>query len=163
MKVAFIGLNNFENKPLLAKVVRNRLEDILEKLITQNRAKEFVFGKIGYFSHVSYLAVNKLKRKYPRIKRVYISKFVDVDRKARKSLAGFFEKVKYPMTEFYEEIKGNNIRNELIIDDFCDLLIIYYDSEFDEIDTQHAYNYAMAKGKKIINLFDENDAKNIVF
>lgn len=162
MKVAFIGHRNF-NSDLLARTVLYKVIDLVEKLITENRAKTFIFGAMDGFDYMGYVTVTELRaEKYPRLKRFYISQIPEGLIESKKIFIENFEKSKFP----FKDINAGNQRffkrNELIVD-ACDMLVVYYDKDYPEKETKKAYNYAVAKGKKIINLFDEEQARYLKF
>ena len=162
MKVAFIGHRHFK-KNLHSNIVVTNVVELVEKLIRERGANEFIIGSMTGFDYMGYLAVTNLKNEmYPQIKRIYLSQYVKFPYKSRRIMNEFFEKCEFPLKSLLDNYHQDRKRNELIVD-ACDILIIYYGNGFEEVHVKDAYNYAMAKGKKIINLFDENDAKNIVF
>jgi len=121
------------------------------------------------FDKLSLEIVTNLKEKYPNIKRVYVrSAYADIDDGYTEFLLESYDDTYYP-----EQIRGSGKasyveRNQEMINksEFC---IFYYDENYapprrkrsknDVTDyqpksgTKIAYDYAIEKGKNIINIF----------
>ena len=171
MKVAFIGHSKFEDD-FDTNLLEQKVQNIIEKLITEDGADEFIFGALTGFDFMCYLIVTQLQEKYTHIKRVYISQASQPNRKTQQCLNEFFEICKYPLSANEMRKKPQIKRNQLMIDE-CDLLILYYDKNykpefeyFEEIiytqtdnnttpmsKTKIALNYAFKNDKDFVNLF----------
>ena len=64
----FIGHRNVEGTPAL----RERLEDVVRRLITEKGVSRFLFGSKSLFDDLCHEAVTKLREEYPQIRRVYV-------------------------------------------------------------------------------------------
>ncbi|MBD5086972.1 MAG: hypothetical protein HDT32_06435 [Clostridiales bacterium] len=135
----------------------------MEKLIVENKARTFIFGAMDGFDYMGYSAVTVQRAEnYPRLKRFYISQIPEELIESKKIFIENFEKFKFPFKDLNAGNQRFFKRNELIVD-ACDILVTYYNKEHPEMETKKAYDYAVANGKKIINLFDEQEAKYLKF
>ncbi len=146
-----------------------RLKKEIEALITEKEVSIFYFGSKSEFDDLCHKTVTELKEKYPHIKRVYVrSAFQHIPDSYEDSLLKYYEDTYFP--EHMENAGRASYveRNQEMINksDFC---IIYYDEDYapprrknskrDLIDyqpksgTRLAYDYAIKKGKEIINVF----------
>ena len=149
--------------------LKNELHTIIDNLITNEKVDTFFFGSKSDFNSLCLKAVTELKQKYPHIKRIYIrSAFPDINSNYKNYLLENFEGTYFP-----EKIRcaGKAIyaeRNQEMINrsEFC---IVYYNESYlppkrksskhssteyqPKSGTAIAYEYALRKGKKIINLF----------
>ena len=149
--------------------LKNKLYEIIEKLIEKEKVDTFLFGSKSQFDDLCHKVVTELKEKYPRIKRIYVrSAFQHIPDWYEESLLKHYEGTYFP--EHMEKAgKASYVeRNQEMINnsDFC---VIYYDENYlpsrrrnsrrDLTDYQPksgtavAYNYAIKKKKKIINCF----------
>ncbi|MDE6757995.1 MAG: SLOG family protein [Clostridia bacterium] len=171
MKVAFIGHSKFGDK-VDRDLLEQKVQNTIEKLITEDGADEFLFGEMTGFDSMCYIIVSQLKEKYPQIKRVFISQYGEPNKQIQNSLNEYFEVCKYPIPASTMRKKPQIERNQIMIDE-SDLLIAYYDKDykpefeyFEEIiftqtdnntpplsKTKIALTYAFKKDKKFINLF----------
>ena len=170
MKVAFIG-NNILNEKVNTDLLEKKVENIVEKLILEDGADEFIFGAVDGFDCLCYIVVTKLMNKYPNIRRIYVSQFANPSNKIKKWMNDYFEQCEYPLPKDEMGDKPNIKRNEIIVDK-SDLIIAYYDKsdsfKFNtnvEIKffrngttrmskTKIALNYAYNNNKKLVNLFE---------
>lgn len=145
------------------------LENIIEILIVQKNVDTFLFGSKSEFDNLCYDAVSKLKEKYPHIKRIYVrSAYEYIDDFYKRNLLDNYEETYYPLKVHGAGKASYVVRNQEMINksNFC---IVYYDenyqppkrknSKWDLADyqpksgTKLAYDYAVRKKRKIINLF----------
>ncbi|MBQ5851269.1 MAG: DUF1273 family protein [Lachnospiraceae bacterium] len=160
----FFGHRKINETPELAE----RLAKTIEMLITDKGVNNFYFGSKSEFDDLCHKTVTKLKEKYPHIKRIYVrSAYQHIPDWYEDSLLKHYEATYYP-----EQIKNSGRasyveRNQEMINHskFC---VVYYDENYlpprrrnsksDLTDyqpksgTKVAYNYAMKKGKIIINV-----------
>ena len=159
----FIGHRKIE----ITDDLKQKLYDYIENLIVNEKVEIFLFGSISMFDDLCYDIVNKLKEKYPDIKRIYVrSSYEEIDDFYKKYLLESFEETCYP-----ENCKGSGKlsyikRNQAMIDrsDFC---VFYYDKNYlppqrkwakrnllpyqPKSGTALAYRYATQKKKFIKN------------
>ena len=162
----FIGHRKIQKSPDL----KEKLLNTIENLITTEDVTKFFFGSKSQFDDYCYEIVSELKEKYPYIKRVYV-------RSAYQHIPGWYEDSlleHYEDTYFPEHMakagRASYVeRNQEMINksDFC---IFFYDENYlpprrrnsrrDLFDYQPksgtgvAYDYAVKKKVKIINVFE---------
>ena len=144
-----------------------RLTRESEALMTEKAVNIFYFGSKSKFDDLCHKTVTELKEKYPHIKRVYVrSAFQLIPDWYENSLLEHYEDTYFP--EHIENAgKASYVeRNQEMINksDFC---VVYYDENYapprrnsrrDLTDyqpksgTRLAYDYAVKKGKEIINV-----------
>lgn len=162
----FLGHRKINETPELIE----RLITEIEILITKKEVNTFYFGSKSEFDSLCLKVVTALKKKYPQIRRIYVrSAFPDISDSYEKYLLESYEE-----TYFLEKIRGAGRasyveRNQEMIDQavFC---VVYYDENYTpprktdskrsltnyqpKSGTKVAYDYALRKKKKIINVFD---------
>ena len=136
--------------------LRERLSEIIEKLIIENSVDTFLFGSKSRFNSLCLELVTKIKEKYPHIKRVYVrAEYPYINEDYKQYLLESYEDTYYP-----EKILGSGRasyieRNYEMIDNsnYC---IVYYDEStaptIRKSGTKIALDYAIKKGKEIINI-----------
>ncbi len=148
--------------------LKNKLQGIIEKLIIIERVDTFFFGSKSEFNALCYKTVAELKEKHPHIKRVYVrSAFQHIPDWYENSLLEHYEGTYFP--EHMENAGRASYveRNREMIDksDFC---VVYYNENYlpprrknsrrdllgyqPKSGTAVAYDYAVKKKKKIINV-----------
>ena len=149
--------------------LKNKLSEIIENLIVNEKVDTFFFGSKSQFDNLCHKIVTELKEKYPHIKRIYVrSAFQHIPDWYEDSLLQHYEDTYFP--EHMENAGRASYveRNQEMINksDFC---IVYYDENYappkrknsrrDLTDyqprsgTKIAYDYAVKKKKIIINCF----------
>lgn len=132
-----------------------KLNEIIEKLITQNSVNTFLFGSKSKFDTLCLEVVSELKEKYPYIKRVYVrAEYQDINEKYEKYLLQNYEETYYPL-------KIRNAGRATYVERNCEMInnshfcIFYYDEQdiptTRKSGTKIALDYAVKKGKCIIN------------
>ena len=159
----FFGQRKINETPELIE----RITKEIEFLITENEVSVFYFGSKSQFDDLCHKVTTELKEKYPHIKRVYVrSAFQLIPDWYENSLLEHYEDTYFP--EHIENAgKASYVeRNQEMINksDFC---VAYYDENYapprrnsrrDLTDyqpksgTRLAYDYAVKKGKEIINV-----------
>ena len=149
--------------------LKNKLHEIIENLIENEKVDTFLFGSKSQFDDLCHKVVTELKGKYPQIKRIYVrSAFQHIPDWYEESLLQHYEDTYFP-NHMEKAGKASYVeRNQEMINksDFC---VIYYDENYlpprrknsrrDLFDYQPksgtavAYDYAVKKKKKIINCF----------
>lgn len=142
--------------------------EAIEKLIIENGVDTFLFGSKSQFDDLCYEIVFELKEKHTHIKRVYVgSSFADVNESYLKFLLENYEETYFP-EKIRKAGKATYVeRNQEMIDksDYC---ICYYDENYLPPTSKQsskdattyqlrsgtgiAYEYAMKKKRKIINI-----------
>ena len=149
--------------------LKNKLSEIIENLIVNEKVDTFFFGSKSQFDNLCHKIVTELKEKYPHIKRIYVrSAFQHIPDWYEDSLLQHYEDTYFP--EHIENAGRASYvkRNQEMINksDFC---IVYYDENYapprrknskrDLTDyqpksgTKIAYDYAVKKKKEIINVY----------
>lgn len=148
--------------------LKENLTRVIASLIEDMHVTTFLFGSKSEFDNLCHDIVTTLKEKYPQIIRVYVrAAYADIGEPyARYLLEGYEE------TYFPEKVRGAGKavyieRNRDMIDNamFC---VVFYDENYEppkrknskkdiicyqpKSGTKIAYEYAIKKGKKIINL-----------
>ena len=148
----FIGHRRIQE----SQVLTDKLNKIIEKLITEKQVDTFLFGSKSRFNDLCLETVTQIKEKYPHIKRIYVrAEFSDIRDDYKAYLLESYEDTYYP-----ERIIGAGRlvyveRNCEMIDHshFC---IVYYDKESvpatRKSGTEFALRYAEKHHKQIILL-----------
>ena len=161
----FFGHRKIDETPeLIERLIRE-----IEILIAEKEVSIFYFGSKSEFDDLCHKTVTELKEKYSHIKRVYVrSAFQHIPDWYEDSLLKHYEDTYFP--EHMENAGRASYveRNQEMINksDFC---VVYYDVNYapsrrkssrrDLTDYQPksgtavAYEYAMRKKRKIINIF----------
>lgn len=139
--------------------LKERLCEIIEKLIVDENVDTFLFGSKSRFNSLCHELVTEIKEKYPHIKRTYVrAEYLNIDDSYKNYLLQHYEDTYYP-----ERIIGAGKavyveRNCEMIDKshFC---IVYYNEQnaptTRKSGTKIAVDYAVKQGKRIINLNKE--------
>ena len=168
----FFGHRNID----MTDELTDRLYQEIENLITSDGIDTFLFGSKSQFDDLCYKIVTDLKSKYPNIQRVYVraeNEYIDGEgsRAYREGLAECYEETYYP-----ESISGAGkavyVKRNYEMIDKSSVCVVYYDENYmpprrkqsrrDLFDYQPAsgtgiaYQYAVKKKKKIINIFSKN-------
>ena len=162
----FIGHRKIQKTQELKEMLLNTIEN----LITKEDVTKFFFGSKSQFDDYCYEIVSELKEKYPYIKRVYVrSAYQHIPNWYEDSLLEHYEDTYFP-ERMAKAGKASYVeRNQEMINksDFC---IFFYDENYlpprrrnsrrDLFDYQPksgtgvAYDYAVKKKVKIINVFE---------
>ena len=136
--------------------LKSRLNEIIEKLITENHTDTFLFGSKSRFDSLCYEEVTKLKEKYPHIKRIYVrAEYPYINENYHKYLLKSYESTYYPKNAIASGRAVYVIRNQEMIDKshFC---IAYYLDDYSpenrKSGTKLALDYAVKNNKEIIFL-----------
>lgn len=156
--------------------LKTRLYKEIENLITVDGINTFLFGSKSQFDDLCYEIVSNLKNKYPNIQRIYVraeSEYIDGEgsRAYREGLMQLYEHTYYPECASGAGKAVYVKRNCHMIDE-SSACVVYYDENYmpprrkqsrrDLFDYQPtsgtgiAYQYAVKKKKKIINIFSKN-------
>lgn len=154
----------------ITKELKEKIKNTIEYLIINYNVKVFMFGSKSEFNDVCHLIVDLLKVKYPFIKRIaYTCKSEGcIFESERKKWEEIYEKTlknkelilcvdeEFEFESKFTSGKASYIkRNQAMIDD-SDFCVFYYDNTYmvykANSGTKIAYEYALKKNKKIINL-----------
>ena len=136
--------------------LKERLYEIVERLIVENLVDTFLFGSKSRFNSLCLSIVTKIKEKYPHIKRVYVrAEFPYIDEEYKSYLLKSYEDTYYP-----EQIIGSGKavylkRNQEMINKsfYC---IFYFNEECfpkkRRSGTKAALDYAIKNGKEIFTV-----------
>ena len=157
MKVCcIIGHRDFEKN----KESELKLKNIVTDLIEKENVDVFLFGSKSKFIDFCYDIVTECKKIYSNLKRILVrAEYPIISNDYYEYLKNFHED-----SYFYnEKLISNKFsyirRNQVMIDksEFC---IFYFNEKHlpkskTQSGTKLAYNYAIKKGKKVINLFEK--------
>ena len=147
----------------------NRLKEVVEHLIVDKNVDTFLFGSKSQFDKSCLQVVTELKKKYPHIRRIYVrAEFPYIDEDYTAYLLKRYDQSYYPERMINAGKAAYVERNYEMIDNssYC---VIYYDENYmpprrkngrrDLFDYQPksgtavAHDYAVKKGKSIMNLY----------
>ncbi len=135
-------------------VLRAKLTETIEGLITRERVDTFLFGGKGDFDRLCHALVTELKGKYPHIKRVYVrAEFPFIRDDYRAYLLQSYEDTDFPQRIMGAGRAAYVERNYEMIhrSQYC---VVYYNGQAvpttRKSGTKIALDYAIKKGKVII-------------
>ena len=136
--------------------VKAKLNAIVEKLIVERQVDTFLFGSKSSFNSLCRETVNKLKEKYPHIKRVYVrAEYPHISEDYKEYLLESYEDTYYPKKILNSGRAVYVLRNYDMIDQsyYC---VVYYNelnvSTSHKSGTKIALDYAIKKCKNIIRV-----------
>ena len=146
----FIGHRKIEDTLEL----RTELYDSIERLITDEKVDNFLFGSKSRFNDLCHGLVTEIKEKHPHIKRIYVrAEYPDIDDSYKEYLLKYYEDTYYP-----EKIIGAG--KAAYVERNCEMInnsrfcIIYYDEQnaptTRKSGTKIALEYAVKHKKDII-------------
>ncbi len=142
MIITFCGHSDFFE----SKKYENLLIDILEREIGTCSAKMYL-GGYGGFDSFAYTCCKKFKNQRPNVSLVFITPYLKVD----PILAQNYDSVIYPALEDKPKRYAIGYRNKYMVEK-ADLIIAYINHDWGG--AYKTYEYAMRKGKRIINLYE---------
>ena len=164
MQVCFIGHRTIQKNEKL----KFSLKEIIVELINKG-ATTFLFGSMSEFDKLSWEIVSALKTNYSFIKRVYVrSAYQYIDKGYEKYLRKFYEETYFP-PKLHNAGKYSYVERNYEMIDCSTHCVFYYDENYvpylrrqtnrnalleskRKSGTKIAYEYAIKKNKKIINL-----------
>lgn len=161
----FLGHRKISNSDNL----ESALKTIIENLITKEQIDTFLFGSKSQFNNLCYTIVCELKEKYPHIKLVYVrAEYPYINNDYEEYLLSRYDETFFPDSLFGTGSAIYVKRNYEMIDrsSFC---IVYYDETYVPAKSSHkqsastksgtkiAYEYALKKGRKIVNVYGTNN------
>lgn len=165
---SFFGHRKIEE----TKELKIRLQSVIVNLIENEDVKVFLFGSKSDFDFLCHDIVTELKKAYPHIQRfAYTCKSekctLESERAYWEEIYSFFKKRPVTLLGVEKEIEHKTKysagrasyveRNQAMIND-SDFCVFYYNKNYipttkSKSGTKIAYEYAIRKKKKIINLF----------
>lgn len=165
---SFFGHRKIET----VNILKQELKECIEELIIKRDVKTFLFGSKSEFNDLCHSVVSDLRVKHPNIKRIcYTCKSecctLETEREEREKIYSRLLKRKICLLGFEEEVEHKTKyeagrasyieRNQSMIND-SDYCIFYYNKNYTPLTktnsgTKIAYEYAIKKKKKVINLF----------
>ena len=166
---SFIGHREIDENNKLKQKIKECIEDLIIKCNVQT----FLFGSRSNFNNLCHEIVTELKEKYPSIKRVcYTCKSegctLESEKREYEKLYSNFFRREVHLIAYEEEFehktkytagKASYIeRNQAMISD-SDFCVFYYNEKYvpstkTKSGTKIAYEFALRKKKKVINLYE---------
>ena len=151
----FIG----HRKVMQNGMIKERLTETIEYLITQKGVDTFLFGSGSEFDALCLNTVTALKGKYQGIKRIYVrAEFPYIDDAYRTYLLGMYDETYFPENLLNAGRAVYVERNRVMVDTslFC---VIFFDEKVSytkrKSGTKLAFDYMLKKNKQVYNLFLE--------
>lgn len=150
-KCCFIGHRIIE----INSEQKEKLKNFVEDLIVSKGVYTFLFGSRSKFDNLCHELVTELGQKYPHISRVYVrAEYSEISEEYENYLLQFYEESYFPIS-----IKGAGravyVERNMHMIDNSEYCIFYYDTNntLKNSGTKKAYDYAMRKKKKVINVY----------
>lgn len=163
----FIGHRKIE----VTDGIKNQLRRTIINLISEQSVNTFLFGSKSEFNDLCYEIVSELKNEYKYLKRIYVrAEFPYINDSYKNYLSE-----RYEATYFPEKIanagKASYIERNYDMIDNSNFCIMYYNENYTLPDktnksgfiiresksgTKIAYDYALKKNIKLINIFSNN-------
>ena len=141
----------------------------VEELIINKGVRVFLFGSKSEFNTLCYEVVSELKKKHPYIKRIYVrAEYQHINDSYKNMLLNMYEETYYP-NNIENSGRAVYIERNMEMIDKCEYCVTYYNDKYtppkrkickrDLCDyqpksgTKIAFEYAVKKKKKIINLY----------
>lgn len=139
--------------------LRTKINEVIEKLIVDEKIDTFLFGSKSQFNSLCYELVTNLKQKYPYIKRIYVrAEFPYIDDSYKTYLLESYEDTNFP-EQITQAGKASYVERNCYMIDKSSVCVVYYDSDYHpqnrKSGTKIAYNYAIKKDKAIINIAND--------
>ena len=150
----FFGHRKIED----TKELRECLIFEIERLIEKENVDTFLFGSKSEFDKLCLLLVSEIKQKYPHIKRVYVrAEYPYIDESYTAYLLESYEHTYYPERILNAGRAVYVERNREMIDKSAFSIVFFDDSYLPSKSkvsgTKLAYDYAISKKNKMINVF----------
>lgn len=161
----FLGHRKIKSREIL----KNRVYETVEKLITEDKIEMFLFGSKSEFNELCVNVVTSLKVRYPHIERIYVrAENPEISESYRKYLLRDFDDTYFP-AKITNAGKAAYVERNCEMIDKSDVCVMYYDESYlppkqkaskrsvadyqPKSGTKAAYEYANKKKKKIVNVF----------
>ena len=165
MKVCFIGHRQIAITENLVLQLRATISDLID-----NGATTFLFGSMSEFDTLAWEIVTEYKALHPNIARIYVrASFEHIDKSYEQYLLMSYEKTYFPK-QISKAGKFAYVERNYEMINNSSVCVFYYNKNYiPQINpynykatilkrnsgTKIAYQYAVKKKKKIINLFEE--------
>lgn len=152
-KTAFIG----HRRLIRINEIEKRLQDAIEARIGEG-CERFIMGAHGEFDQMALKACRAARYKHPNIKiEVVLTSYHTIEKKNDYDGVPYqdVETIFYDIEDLYFKQQITQSNRQMI--DECDTLICYVDKSQSPSGAKTAMNYAIGKGLRIINLFQESD------
>ncbi len=151
--------------------LRTKICETVERLIVDENIDTFLFGSRSQFDSLCHELVTKCKEKYPHIKRVFVrAEYPFIDENYRAFLFEDYEDTYYP-EHMVNAGKASYVERNCEMIDKSSVCVIYYSPDYSpprrrasrsaltdyqpKSGTKIAYDYAVKKKRKIINLANQ--------
>ncbi len=134
--------------------LREKLREVIETLITKENIDTFLFGSKSDFNYICREIVAHVKQKHPHIKRVYVrAEYPYINNDYKNFLLERYDDTFFPKHIINAGMASYVERNFYMIDE-SSVCVTYRKPDCPpKSGTELAYNYAIRRGKKIINLY----------
>lgn len=163
MKACFIGHKTIEKTEELIASLRETITALIRKGVTT-----FLFGSMSEFDKLSWEIVTEIQHTHPYIKRVYVrANYEYIEASYEKYLLQLYEETYFPK-KIENAGKYSYIERNYEMIDRSTYCIFYYNENYVALSqqkskhslftvrrsgTKTSYQYAIQKGKVIINLY----------
>ncbi|MBQ3235020.1 MAG: hypothetical protein IJA97_02555 [Clostridia bacterium] len=143
----------------LTQNLKDKVYSVIYDLI-KSGVEVFLFGSKSEFNELCYEIVTNLKGEFPNVKRIFVrAEYPIIDDLYYGYLKGFYEESYYYDKDFNSGKLSYIKLNEHLID-CSDCCLFYYDYSYKpktntKSGTRLAYDYAVKKRKRIINVYNE--------
>lgn len=142
----------------ITEELKIKLRYCIEDLIIHRNVTDFLFGSRSKFDELCYEITSELKRKYTYINRIYVrAEYQHIKDDYRKYLLTYYEATYFPknITNAGKAVYIERNYEMINKSSYC---ICYYDENYlpqkrNKSGTKVAYDYAVRKGVKLINMF----------
>ncbi len=148
--------------------LRTKICETVERLIVDENIDTFLFGSKSQFDSLCHELVTKCKEKHPHIKRVFVrAEYPFIDENYRAFLLEDYEDTYFP-EHIINAGKASYVERNCEMIDKSSICVVYYNPDYAPVrrrtsrkdltdyqtksGTKIAYDYAIRKNKKIINL-----------
>lgn len=150
--------------------LKNSLYEITENLITNEKVDIFLFGSKSEFDKLCLGIVTELKKKHPHIKRIYVrAEYQYIYDDYKSYLLESYDDTYYPK-HIENSGKAAYVERNCEMIDKSKFCVVYFDENYipqsrrtgknaligyrPKSGTKIAYDYAVKRGKKVINTFN---------
>ena len=152
MKITFVGHGSL----IISDDIKKGIFEAIKQIISQTEKTLFLCGGYGDFDNICAKTCHDLKNDFSNIEVIFVTPYITEaqQRKIKDLLASkLYDDTIYPPIEKTPPRYAIIKRNEWMINE-ADLIIAYV--KFSYGGAYKALNYAQKKGKRIINLANEN-------
>ena len=122
----------------------------------ERKVNKFLFGSKSKFSDICYDIVTKFKNEYTNIQRIFVrAEYPIISNNYYNYLKEIYEDSYFYSKKLISNKFSYIRRNQVMIDE-SDICIFYFNNNYTcktKSGTRIAYEYAIRKGKKILNLY----------